>query len=539
MIKRIVSILLILTSLVCVLCSCGDDEGVTLLVPVSEDPLCLDPQTAENETAQMIVSNCYEGLVRLSEDYTIIPGVAERWDISADGKTYTFHLRKDTNWQVLKSHKGILGDENYLKEYDSTVKAKDFVFGLQRAVLPITDAVNVDKILCIKNAKAVNDGKATQDKLGVWAKDDFTLVITLDRANGDFLRALTLPICMPCHEEFFNKTNAKYGMEVKYTFCNGPFYVSRWTDDNAVSIIKNDGYKGNAKVNPEGVYFYVNTDEESVVKKLKQNSYDCALMTDTMLAELSDNSKIKKVDCNNRNVGLAFNCAEPTVTNANIRKALLSAIDNSSLNITATGIVPDCVRFGEKSYRDVVGKLSYPLYNEQNAIKLYNEGLKELGIESAEITIICDETYSENIKKMIQNWQKAFGTKIIAKVEVKTDEEITKAVSGKNYQIAVYDIECNSSYCIDILTQFTSLNENNIFNYKDTTYDTIVSKIINTADGDAIIQQCRLAENTLIQNGVFYPLYKKNKTMALNKNLKGIIIEPSFNNIYFLNGDVE
>lgn len=539
MIKKIISIFIILSCLTALFCSCGKDEGVTLLIPVSEDPMCLDPQTADNIVAQMIVSNCYEGLVRLDENYKIVPGVAESWDISADGKTYTFHLRKDTEWQTLNSHEGILGDEKYIENFDSHVKAKDFVFGLQRAVNPLTQANNVEKIFCIKNAKEIFENKKKADSLGVTAKDDRTLIIKLDRANEDFLRTLTLPICMPCNKEFFEKTKAKYGMQVKYTFCNGPFYISRWADDNSISILKNEGYKGESKVKPEGIYFYVNTDEESVIKKLKQTSYDCAKLTDTMMNELYDNKKIVTTDCNNSTTGLCFNCTEPTVSNVNIRKALVGAIDISKLNITATGIVPDCVRYGEEKYRDVAGKLDLPVYDTKTATEMFDKGLKELGIDSAEISIICNEENSTNMQKLIQNWQKVFGTKIIVKVSVKTDEEISKAVSSKNYQITLQNIKAETSYCIDTLNQFTSLNENNICAYSDKAFDSTVNSITTQASGKAIIQQCRKAENMLVQNGVFYPLYKNYEYMALGKNVTGFIIEPAFNTIYFINGDVK
>ena len=359
MLKKIISVLIIISLSVVLFSSCGSDEGVTLLIPVTQDPMCLDPQTVDNDTSQMIIANCFEGLVRLGENNKIIPGVAEKWNVSSDGKTYTFYLRNNTKWHILKSHEGILGNEKYIKKFDATVKARDFVFGLQRAVLSVTQAKNVDKIFCIKNAKSIYDGKIKKEYLGVTAKNDFTLEIKLDRANEDFLRTLTLPLCMPCNEEFFNKSHAKYGMEVKYTFCNGPFYISRWTDDNSVSVLKNEYYAGENKVNPAGVYFYINTDDESVVKKLKQNSYDCARLNNNMISLLEDNKKITKTECNNITTGLAFNCNEPTISDISIRKALLSAVDSQLLNITASGIVPDCVRFGEKSYREAAGKLQF------------------------------------------------------------------------------------------------------------------------------------------------------------------------------------
>ena len=73
---------------------------------------------------------------------------------------------------------------------------------------------------------------------------------------------------MPCHEDFFKATHAKYCLDLKYTFCNGPFYLSRWAEDNTLSMYKNDEYKGSVKVNPDELYFYVNTEESSVVKKI-------------------------------------------------------------------------------------------------------------------------------------------------------------------------------------------------------------------------------------------------------------------------------
>ena len=216
MFKRILSILLISVFLIGTFAACGDDDDISLIMPIASDPMCVDPQIAETDVAKTIVLNCYEGLVRLDEEYKIIPGVAESWTVSPDGLTYTFKLRQDTNWQLLKAYKDVLADENYMENFETAVTAYDFEFALRRAVDKTTDSPDAQKLYCIRNARAIHLGDAEKSSLGVKATDAFTLTITLERANPDFLRVLTLPLCMPCNEEFFNSTRAKYGLETKY-----------------------------------------------------------------------------------------------------------------------------------------------------------------------------------------------------------------------------------------------------------------------------------------------------------------------------------
>ena len=281
MIKKLLCILLSAVLFLCTFSACGDDDDVSLVMPISSDPLCLDPQIAETLTAKTIINNCFEGLVRLDKEHKVVPGVAESWTISANGLEYTFKLREDTNWQLLKTYKDVLDDENYMENFKTQVTAHDFEFGLKRAVDKITDSPDADKLYCIKNAQKIHNGEADKSTLGVKATDDSTLVITLERPDPDFLRILTLPLCMPCNEEFFKATHAKYGLELKYTFCNGPFYLGRWTVDHSLVIYRNEGYKGNEKVKPTAVYFNINKEEESVISKLKQNNYHSAYISDS------------------------------------------------------------------------------------------------------------------------------------------------------------------------------------------------------------------------------------------------------------------
>lgn len=541
MLKRIVSLLLIIAVLTVGLCACGDDP-VAMVMAISSDPMCLDPQIVETDTGRLIVANCFEGLVRLDKDYKAVPGVAESWDISADGLTYTFHLRTNSKWQLLKSFKDVLPDENYMENFDNRVTAYDFEFGLRRALDPITQCNDAEKFYCIKNAMKVNLGEAEVSSLGVKAVDDETLTITLERKNDDFIRLLTLAPAMPCKEEFFKETHAKYGLAVAYTFCNGPFYVSKWVDDNSVVVRKSEVYKGENKVTVDAVYFNINKDESSVISKFKQKDYNCAYITDTARAELADAGGIQYVNCNNRVSGMCFNCTDTLLANTDIRKALalLTNFEKISkpanVSGTAGGIVPDSCRFGEKSYREAAGSVSNAAYDETLAKTHWDKGMTELERTSAEIKIICTEEYTPPMQNAIQNWQRVLGTAIVVKVVTVSAEDFKKAVRDGNYQIAVGTVEDTSASAIDTLKKFTTDSKGNIFGYSSEEYDKLVERIITESSGDGILSDSLRAEKMLIDDAVFCPLHTCSQTIAFGENVTGLFMSPDFKGINFLNG---
>lgn len=522
------------------LCACGGDKSDTLIMPINKDPMCLDPQVADSDEAKLLIANCYEGLVRLDKDNNIIPGVAESWNISADGLTYTFNLRKDTHWKLLNSFKDIL-PENYKDTYRTEVVAADFVFGLRRALNPETQATDAEKLFCIKNAASVNSGKASVSSIGVQAKDNYTLVIRLEKANTDFLRILTLPIAMPCHEEFFNATHAKYGLDLEYTFCNGPFYLSRWAEDNTLSMYKNDEYNGNTKVKPDELYFYVNTEESSVVKKIRQRTYDCAFISESANKELSDNNNLTRYSVDNTVYGLCFNCSDSVLSNEDMRRALVMVTKTNELtagsdSAFSAGIVPNCVRYGNNSYREAVGNVNGISYNEQQALTLWKKGLKKLDITTAEIVVTCTEENAPIMQQTIQNWQRVFSTSILAKVEIKTADEISTSIYNTNYQILYHKISTNSSTVTDTLKKFTSDSSSNFFGFSDKNYDKLVTDIISTYSGSQIIKGCASAEKMILDKAVFLPLFSGSSYAVVNKGVDGIYFSPAFENACFISG---
>lgn len=537
--KKILSLFLALVAAIS-LCACGGSSEDILILPIESDPICLDPQVADSKEAKLMIANCFEGLVRLNKDYKIIPGVAESWEISKDGLTYTFKLRKDTHWKLLNSFEDVL-PEGYKDTYRTQVIAADFVYGISRALDPATQAGDAEKLFSIKNASAVNSGKQPTSALGISAQDDSTLVITLERADPDFLRILTLPVAMPCHEEFFKATHAKYCLDLKYTFCNGPFYLSRWAEDNTLSMYKNDEYKGNVKVNPDELYFYVNTEEASVVKKIRQRTYDCAFLSEAAKNELSDNDKLSNYSIENMIYGLCFNCSDSVLSDEDMRRALAMVTKTSELtansdNAFTKGIVPDCVRYGESSYREAAGNVSGIAYNEQQALTLWKKGLKKLDITTAEVVITCAEENAPLMQQTIQNWQRVFSTSILAKVEVKTAEQISTMIYNTSYQVLYHKITTDSSTVTDTLKKFTSDSSSNIFGFADKNYDKTVNSIITTYSGAAKLNGCVNAEKYILDKAVFLPMLGGSSYAVVNKGVDGLYFAPAFESVCMISG---
>lgn len=539
MFKKLVSLFLAIVAVIS-LCACGGDSSDVLILPIESDPMCLDPQVADSKEAKLMIANCFEGLVRLDKDYKIIPGVAESWEISKDGLTYTFNLRKDTHWKLLNSFEDVL-PEGYKDAYRTQVIAADFVYGISRALDPATQAGDAEKLFSIKNASAVNSGKQPTSALGITAKDDLTLVITLERADPDFLRILTLPVAMPCHEDFFKATHAKYCLDLKYTFCNGPFYLSRWAEDNTLSMYKNDEYKGSVKVNPDELYFYVNTEESSVVKKIRQRTYDCAFISEAAKNELSDSDKISNYSIQNTVYGLCFNCTDSVLSNEDMRRALAMVTKTAELtanydNSFTKGIVPDCVRYGENSYREAAGNVSGIAYNEQQALTLWKKGLKKLDISTAEVIVTCTEENAHLMQQTVQNWQRVFSTSILAKVEVKTADQISTMIYNTSYQVLYHKISTDSSTVTDTLKKFTSDSSSNFFGFADKNYDSIVNSVISAYSGAAKLSGCISAEKYILDKSVFLPMLGGSSYAIVNKGVDGLYFSPAFESVCLISG---
>ncbi len=146
------------------------------------EPDSIDPQLARMEAAMTILRDCYEGLVSMAPDGSPVPGAAQSWEVSAEGRRYTFKLRPAARWSN-----------------GERVVAEDFVAAWRRLVNPATASQYALMLEPVLNATDIVAGRNPVESLGVSAPDEATLVVELAEPSPYFLAMLSHPSTFPVH----------------------------------------------------------------------------------------------------------------------------------------------------------------------------------------------------------------------------------------------------------------------------------------------------------------------------------------------------
>lgn len=216
-----------------------------------EEPQTLDPHLAKGLPSLHILRDLFEGLTSESPDGRIVPGAAIRWNISRDGKTFTFYLRRDALWSN--------GDP---------VTAHDFVYGLRRSASPATASSNAQALLPIANAAEVLAGELPPEQLGVTALDDYTLQINMIDPTTYFLGLLNSPSTYPVHRESVLEHGAAYSRPGNLV-SNGAFVLKDWTIRSHIELVKNENYWDADNTILERIFYYPFEDQSTAAKRFR------------------------------------------------------------------------------------------------------------------------------------------------------------------------------------------------------------------------------------------------------------------------------
>ncbi|MBQ8763906.1 MAG: peptide ABC transporter substrate-binding protein [Clostridia bacterium] len=533
--KRFLSLALALI-LIFSLASCSDDgTGGSISYALDASPSTLDPQYAGDTPAQIVINNIFEGLVRLSESGEVIPGIAESWEISPDGLTYTFKLKQDTKWKCPNVIKKEFGEEFYNKFNVAPVTAHDFVFAMQRAVSPEINSSLAHRLFAITNATEIYSGKLDSSALGVTAPDDYTLVISLREPCSDMLERFSEGVFMPCNEEFYNAMGGRYGLTYKHILCNGPFYITAWDSSSQLIIRKNSEYVRADDVMPASVIFSFIPELKNIINKLEAQSLgaallppDCKTPEGTVVTKENENSVY----------GFIFNCSDSSLKNANIRKALCFSINRSlfefdSINGTPqTGFVPKSCSAGSLNYRAAVGSQTPEIvYDKDSASALWQTGLGELAVSKVTLTVLCPESLDSAVRRQLQIWQQAMGISLAITIENASAEEIAKSVSSGDYQIALSGIEAEDESAVDF---FASLENGGVFRFSSEEYGMIIDRLLQVEGDSELLGGCFTAENFILQQGICYPLCSRSSRFVTSEEVEGITILNSESTVSFI-----
>ena len=212
------------------------------------EPDSLDPQRAQGLSAQQVLRDLFEGLVRDDADGKLVPAAAERFEISADGLVYHFYLRPGASFAD-----------------GSSLTAADFVYSFERALDPLTTAPYAAVLTPILGAPERLAGKG-KSALGVRAISPNLLEIRLSAARSDFLRRLAMPIAMPLKRSAIEQHGTAFTRAGRLVG-NGAYRLAEWTPQSTLLLERNAHYRNAAAVAIERVRYHVTEDASQELKR--------------------------------------------------------------------------------------------------------------------------------------------------------------------------------------------------------------------------------------------------------------------------------
>ena len=522
---KTVKVLLTAATAAGMLAGCGSKTDTDTFRFASElDIQGMDSTVVDDGMSFNAVHAITDGLTAVNEKGKTAPAIAKSWDVSDDGKTYTFHLR-NAKWSN--------GDK---------VTANDFVYSWRKI---IKNAGNYAYMLgsggaSVKNADALMElgANATDEQmatLGVTAKDDQTLVVELENKVPYFTDLMSFPCYFPQNEKFVEKCGKNYGTKPEYTLSNGAYKMTKWVKGNKATFTKNDKYYDAKTVATKNLEMYLVQDPKTAAQNFDNGKVDYARINSTLVDKYKGKDTFTTF-----NEGYLFylqlNFKNDTVANKNVREALAYAINRKDLceNVLkdgskgATGFIPSQLSTSPagKDFRDDADK--YVSYDQKKAQEYLDAAKKELGTDTITIDLLygTDESPMDTMAEYLQgSFSKLKGLKVNMVATVKKDRIYNREANG-NFQVVCTrwgpDYADPTTYLNLALTD----NSNNYGKYASAKFDALMEQLQKESDltkrWDLMIQ----AEKVMMEDMAYIPVFEKGAAALKAKNVKGLVVVP-------------
>ena len=263
---------LLSTGLLAACSSSGSDNTKTFTYVYETDPDNLNYLTTGKAATAEVTQNLIDGLLENDQYGNLVPSVAEDWTVSADGKTYTYKLRKGVKWYTSD------GEER------AEVKAQDFVEGLKYAADKKSDALYLVQDSVVGLADYLNAKESERDfsKVGVKAVDDYTVQYTLNQPETFWNSKTTMGVLAPVNKEFLESQGDNFAKTTDPTtlLYNGPFILKSVTSKSSIEMAKNEGYwdKDNVHLDAVKLNFFDGQDLDATTRGFKDSGYAWAML---------------------------------------------------------------------------------------------------------------------------------------------------------------------------------------------------------------------------------------------------------------------
>lgn len=509
----------------------SSDMNVMLETPVES----LDPQQATDGTSFEVIADYTDGLMQMDADGQAVPAIAESYDLSDDGLTYTFHIRSDAKWSN-----------------GTPVTAADFVFAWQRAVDPAVAseyAYMLSDIGQIKNAAEIIAGDMDKSELGVTAVDDTTLQVELNVPVSYFLSLMYFPTFYPVNEEFFNSCGDTFATSPETTLSNGAFILDSYEPAaTAFHLTKNADYYDAGRIQLSGLNYQVIQDSQQALMSYQTGALDTTLVNGEQVDQVKDDPEFKTVGAGYLWYVSPNMDAVPELANLNVRLALTMAIDRDAITgdvlkdgsaPTYTAVPPEFAAGpdGSDFSADQEKFADVCTCDATSAADYWTKGLEELGITelSLDMVVDADDAPQKVAQVLKEQWETTLpGLTVNLVVEPK--KQRVQDMQDGNYQLGLTRWGPDYADPMTYLGMWVSGNSNNYGLWSNADYDAIIDECTTgdlCTDAEGRWERLYDAEQIVMDEAVIFPLYTQCNAEMLSSKVTGVEYHPvALNRVY-------
>ncbi len=488
------------------------------------EPADLDPATATLPDELFVIRALSEGLlVPDAAGGAPRPAAAQRFDVSPDGLTYTFHLHPDARWSN--------GD---------AVTAADFLAAYRRVLTPATAAPKADLFFAVKNAQAFVSGKLTDfSQVGFAAPQPKTFVVTLEKPALRFPYYVASGPWIPVHVATVERHGRQWTQPQNFVG-NGAFTLTEWRPQQRITVRKNPRYHRAADVQPTEIQLVRFDSSDTEERAYRAGQIDITMAVPFTKIEVYARERPAELYRSPlaETRFLTFNTQRPALRDPRVRRALSIAVDRQRIveRVTRGGQVP-AWRFVSPALRpSMAGTAASPLAGEfrfdpAEARRL----LASAGFDGAknfprlELTA-WSPSQSPVLEAIQAMWRQELG--IDVGVVIHEAKVHLSALNAGNYDIAFVTTILDVADPAAVLDDFRTGAANNFPHWSSPEFDALLATATRAPTEAARTAALDRAENLFLEAAPVAPVYFNTKNWLMTTRVKGWAEDALWNRTY-------
>ena len=494
-------------------------EGNNLVVQLGPDPETMDPALNSAIDASNMIIHLFEPLLNIDKDNNVIGGMAETWEVSEDGLTYTFHLRDGLKWSD-----------------GSEFTSEDFVYTFKRMADPMTAAPYGHDLLCmIKGYDEAENGNV--DALAVSAPDAQTFVVELSYPCVYFDKICAFAALSPVNQVTIEANGESWAIDPATYVCNGSMKIKEWVPGSHILMEKNENYWNAEAVTADTIKFVLMEDMNAAYSAYKTGEVMFSRDVPTEeIPNLRENPEFHVAPILGTYY-VSLNLEREYFQDPKVRQALSLALDRQYIADTIMqGTYSPAVNFVGPGVSDAEAGSSFQdttiaEYGEffhvddfEGDLAKAKELLADAGYPDGEgFPMIEYMTNDAGYNKPLAEYLQSAWGELGVNTEIKIIEWASFTPTRRNgdYDIArngwVYDYDDPSN----MLNLFESTNGNNDGRYNNPEYDALIASARETVDKAEHYQLLHEAEQLLLNDMGMIPIAYNNDFWLQKPDLQG------------------